>query len=180
MLFLLVFLSASVWATPWFNITDAYIKQLDHDTYQIRVFVDFGGTNFVTPLGTESVGDFFHFTFGPLLGTSQYNPTAFTGSSFSSYLPGDYREYFVGGMPSSMDTYDGGFGYDFDVSEPFADPFVDISYAANFYGGTRSDEVPIIASFSGTFSAAVVPEPGTLLLVGLGLTGLGLIRRKKS
>jgi len=178
MLLCLVFFSASVGASPWFNITDAYIQQLDHDSYRIQVFVDFGGTNFITPSGTESTGDFYHFTFGPLLGTSQYNPTIFDGSSFASYLPGDYTDRITGGVQHNSENFIGGFGYDFDISEPFADPAIDLSYSASFYGGTWTDELPEFVSYTGTFTAAVIPEPGTLLLVGLGLTGAGLIRRK--
>lgn len=180
MLLSIVFLSASVWATPWFNITDAYIQQLDQDSYRIRVFVDFGGINFISPYdGSELMGQFYHFTFGPPMGTSQYNPTTFSLSTFANYDPGDYWAGDAMGVPFSMDNTTGGFGYDFDHSGPLADP-VALSYSASFFNGVWTDRYdPEYVTYTGSFTARVLPEPTTLLLFGLGLTGAGLIRRKK-
>jgi len=38
----------------------------------------------------------------------------------------------------------------------------------------------ITSSQSGTFSAAVIPEPGTISLLGAGLIGLGLLQRRRA
>jgi hypothetical protein len=46
-------------------------------------------------------------------------------------------------------------------------------------GGTGTYVVPFSGGATGIFSAELVPEPFTILLVGSGLVSLGLLRRRR-
>ncbi len=80
-------------------------------------------------------------------------------------LPGlDYADFTARGLESG------------DVAD-FNGPNVDIAWTASSPG----DWTRLITAYSpGGDNGSSVPEPGTLALLGLGLAGLGLQRRRRS
>jgi hypothetical protein len=127
---------------------------------------------------------------GPALGTSQYNPTHNSGEWGLGYnSPGEWyggnRSGWAYGLglnehESLGENY--WFGYDFDWIGPTDQPLW-LSYDARIewggwvgyeYGYTENYQ----ETYSGTFAVEVIPEPATLLLVGLGLAGLFIGRHR--
>jgi len=49
----------------------------------------------------------------------------------------------------------------------------------NFYSFTTSSGVNIVGGIFGNFGSSVVPEPGTLSLLGLAIAGIGFARRRE-
>jgi len=169
----LTIVSIPALGTPWFNITNAYIQQLDEDSYRLRVFVDWGDID----------GAFNSFHLDPLLGTDQRNPTFSCGAGNASTIssPGEWQAGFALYMPFSLCT-GSGFGYDFDHTDPIIGP-INLSYSATFAWLDYGDQGQYIyptETFSGTFTADVVPEPTTIFLVGFGLIGAGIVRKLKN
>ncbi len=179
----------------WVNITGASIERLDSDSYRLRVAVDWQAEdmqwNWVQfedyptppPLSTGGSFNFFSIT---MLGSNQCNPTinAIGWPEFCYNAPGTWQEeaYYNRGPWQAQSFDETVFGYDFDLAESPAGPF-SLAYDATVDWSFRYDAIyhPYYKeNHSGEFAAMVIPEPTSLILVGLGAAVIGLRMRRRT
>ena len=116
--------------------------------------------------------------------SGSFSITSAAGDSGTNFLSGTFSDIVLGVGPSGVlaagappDTI----GLTSDVIKLLAPPS---AIALSFAGLTPAFSIDnaTIASFtssvSGTFSASAVPEPATVGLLGIGLLGLGMVRRR--
>jgi hypothetical protein len=179
----------------WVTVAGASIERLDSDSYRLRVDVDwnadpmqwewvpFEGNPVPPPISTGGSFNFFSVT---LLGSQQYNPTinAVGWSEFCSNAPGLWQdEAYYNWGPWQAQSFDNTvFGYDFDLAVSPTEPFT-LSYDAAIDWSFRYDAIYhpyYMESHSGQFAAMVIPEPASLILVGMGAATIGLRLRRRT
>jgi len=167
---LVLILPATTLGFGWVNISRAYIEQLDFDTYRLRVEVEYG--EFMPRPHTE--GPFLHgFEIGTPLGA--YNPTQNIDLGLN-----EAGEWLADDPDVSLTSV---FGYDFDMPGWDGQPMV-LGYTAqlNWLQDVSSLDGPSFVyaeaeTHQGTIEVHAIPEPATMILLGLGLAGIGLARR---
>ena len=179
----------------WLNISDVSIQRLDIDSYRLRVAVDwaaedmqwewipFEGNPTPPPISTAGSFNFFSMT---LLGSNQYNPTinALGWPDFCYNAPGLWQDeaYYNWGPWQAQSFDETVFGYDFDLAEPSLGPF-SLTYDATVDWSFRYDAIyhpSYKENHSGEFAAMVIPEPASLILVGLGAAAMGFRLRRRT
>ena len=153
----------------WFTVVDANIRQLDADSYRLRVDTDWGVNSLPPGSFLPSFNRFF-LNGGP--GVNRYNPTQ---NGWLRNYPGSWESGIRGASLVQE------FGYDFDAPDGLGDgPFV-LSYVSQFVWYKAVDNPPPPLVFGGQESQAgtisiptQVPEPTPIFLIGLALSGFGL------
>lgn len=127
-----------------------------------------GGTNFFGALHTDDIDFTDTFTFD-VSGAISANVSLITIGSGANNL--DFVSADLNGIALSLST--NGFLESGSLGDTtFTGPLVlTVRGRSGAMGGT-------FASYSGTLNAAIIPEPSTALLMGFGLSGLGLAARR--
>jgi len=193
---LLMFLS--LFAVPaeammsWIEMINPRIEQLDADSYRLRVLVDWGGENKLWGESDEygpppdvQVPPIFNLLELTTVGLNQYNPTlnfrpwekqySAPGYWYSQSLYNNFGMY--GALPFESTV----FGYDFDYGGPIGEDFV-FDFNARVEWSYRWDMGHRFFAeewHEGSFSAQVIPEPPTIILLALSLAGLIVFRATK-
>lgn len=194
-LMLAFLLPGSANSLGWFHITRSYVQQLGLGSYRVRVEVDWGGETFDPAVGAPADGvpasPYPYYTGSATPGLFQFGLSSIgtVYNPYYSFHPTDEVSFSPDPSPSWSAVYYRGFGsfgpnpvfgYDFNYIGPQVTEF-SLSFSSSLWWSAPWQEPDgpygayVLAEeyFGNTFTAAVVPEPATIALFGIGLVGLG-------
>jgi hypothetical protein len=166
------------------NITGAQLERLDFDSYRLRVSYDWGGDL----LALQKTPDYL---LGPPTPTLQTFGVTGGGAGYNFFNQASRSEWVRQGVLLGVRNTGNQFGFDFDAADPLATSFDFLTHGELTWIGTtqQSNGAPLApttyftenfdSQFSLTTTPSAVPEPATAALLGLGLLGVVIYRRRK-
>jgi hypothetical protein len=155
-------------------------------TVMISVASAHAGTltiTFDTPDQIGNVGDTLQY-FGTI--TNNSASTIFLNSD-SLNLAGDPSDFSItddfGNTPFSIDAGQTSTDielFDVTINNPFTDGSGTFAGTYVIFGGADGGAQDVLVDPAASFSTTVTPEPGTYMLLLTGISGIALIRRRKS
>jgi len=187
---LIIGILALAWCLPaqasltWINFSNPHISYVDNDIYRFRVDVTWGGESYFDPESGKLVDPVLDRLWIPnILG----DPIMWTGNHTCAWGYSDPGDWYGGiESPSLMGEFGlhgPEFGWDFTVADPLEDSYT-LRYTA-FMAWLDYDYVNMrrieggVEQHTGEIVAMVIPEPGTVLLVGFGLLMAGFVGRRR-
>ncbi len=179
-----------IWALPahasltWINFSNPNISYLAEDTYRFRVNVTWGGESYLDPESGVLVEPILDRLWIP---NTLGDPVMWTGNHSGAWGYSDPGDWYGGikspGLMGEFGLHGPQFGWDFVASEPLADSYT-LNYTA-FMAWLDYDFVNMrrieggVEQHTGEMVAMVIPEPGTIMLVGFGLLIAGYIGKRR-
>lgn len=168
----------------WVSFSNPRIAFVNDDIYRFRVDVTWGGESYLDPESGQLVEPILDRLWIP---NTLGDPVMWTGNHSGAWGYSDPGDWYGGikspGLMGEFGLHGPQFGWDFVTSEPLADSYR-LNYTA-FMAWLDYDFVNMrrieggVEQHTGEMVAMVIPEPGTIMLVGFGLLIAGYIRKRR-
>jgi hypothetical protein len=165
------------------NITPQQLTRLDATTFRLRVTYDWGGRILPALIGQNPVQGF------PTPTLMSFDITGFSGFNFFNQTSAN--TFVRNGTDVQLRSIGNQYGFDFSVNDPLASSFSfltqgQIQWIYPTQTGTGSllgSGIAATENYNGQFTLTTdppsVPEPASVFLLGLGLLGVVIVKRRK-